>query len=148
MRIIKKILFLSVIGLVGLGGYYFGARATKPQPHPQIAIPVVSNGLDSLYTFEILGERYDILFEKERVLFQVFESTGKNSFLPFTLTKIDFPKLFEQGSAKSSFHTVTVVSENDKPMIEVANNYHDHGGFTPAYTLIIDPTSGKATVKE
>jgi len=148
MRIIKKILFLSVIGLVGLGGYYFGATATKPQPQAQVSIPVVSNGLDSLFTFEISGERYDILFEKERVLFQVFESTGKNGFIPFTFTNREYPKLFEQGSAQSSFHTVTVVSANNKPMIEVANNYHDHGGFTPAYTLIIDPTSGKATVKE
>lgn len=141
-----RLLFVFLLVLVSVTSFYVGARATNTQVLEDT--PVVESGLDSLFTFEISGERYDILFEKERVLFQVFESTGKNSFIPFTLTKIDFPKLFEQGSAKSSFHTVTVVSENDKPMIEVANNYHDHGGFTPAYTLVIDPTNGKATVKE
>jgi hypothetical protein len=146
MRIIKKLLLVFFILLIGIAGFYFGARTTQTQG--KIASPIISNGLDSLYTFEILGERYDILFEKERILFQVFESTGKNGFIPFTFTNHDYPKLFEQGSANSSFHTVTIVSANNKPMIEVANNYHDHGGFTPAYTLIIDPTSGKATVKE
>ncbi len=146
MRVIKwtTTLFISIALL--FAGFYLGVIVTRNPA--RVATLVVDSGLDSLFTFEILGERYDILFEKERVLFQVFETSGKNDFIAFTFTKNDYPKLFEQGSAKSSFYTATVVGDKRKPMIEVANNYSDHGGFSPAYTLIVDPTSGKATVKE
>lgn len=141
-----RLLFVFLLIIVSITSFYMGARATNTQVLEDK--PVVYSGLDSLFTFEILGERYDILLEKERVLFQVFETSGKNDFIAFTLTKSDYPKLFEQGIAKSSFHTVTVISENTKPMIEVANNQPDHGGFTPTYTIIVDPTNGKVNVKE
>lgn len=132
--------------IVSVTSFYMGARTANTQVLEDK--PVVNGGLDSLFTFEILGERYDILFEKERVLFQVFETSGKNDFISFTLTKNEYPKLFEQGIAKASFHTVVVVSEDTKPMIEVANNQPDHGSYSPTYTLVVDPTNGKVTVKE
>lgn len=147
MRVLRKtiLVFTSIALLVG--GFCLGVIASR-SIRAKLIFPAVINDLGSLFTFKILGERYDILFENERVLFQVFESSGKNGFIPFTITKADYPKLFEQGSAESSFFNAIVVNEDSKPLIEVSNNYHDHGSFSPAYTLVVDPKTGTATVKE
>lgn len=102
--------------------------------------------LNSLYVFEIRGNRYEVLIEPERIFFQPFEGT---SDLPsLTLTKEEYPKLFEQGVAKASFHSVILVGEGKNTLLEVSNNQPDHGSYSPTLTVLVDPHTAKVTVKQ
>lgn len=59
----------------------------------------------------------------------------------FTIKKADYPELFKQGVANSSF--ISVVSSEDKSEIIISNNQPDHGSYSIVYKLIFNPVTKK-----
>lgn len=128
----KKLLIFLVISII-IGFSVYTQKIPK-EKSLDTAI-VLSTGKGELY----------ILVTPEQVHFEPFEHVT-SPYKGFSLSKTQYPKLFEQGLANMSFITAEVVEDNEnETLIKVSNNQPDHGGYLPTYELMVNPLNGEVT---
>lgn len=99
--------------------------------------------LDTVVNIEASQGTISALITQEKIFIQPFE-TVTGSYEHFSITKEDYPELFKQGIANSSFISVELYEDHKtkKEMLMIVNNQPDHGGYSPVYRLVTDPVSG------
>ena len=110
-------------------------------PHNSLTIENKTEGLkplSSLITLDIPESRLDILVGQEAIIFQPFE-VASSPYESFSISKSDYPKMFEQGVANFSFITVQLFQKDNNYFVLLSNNQPSHGGFVPEYKLTVDP---------
>lgn len=110
----------------------------SPSPQPRI---------ESMTTFDIEGESYDIYITPERMLFQPF-GDGASRFVSFAITREAYPKLFGTALHQEYFINVRVLKDKKQSLIEVTNNRHNHGGYDVTCRVVVNPVNGEVTVLE
>ena len=129
---------LLVALIIGLVGFYAGQFLTREKNTNDI------NPLDSLITLETDHGKLEILISANQVYLQPFEAAEDNRIKAITLTREQYPKLFRQGVAKSSFITAKIeLGGEDGQRIVISNNQPDHGGYSQTYQLTINLVSGQ-----
>lgn len=108
-------------------------------------LDTVINEVNPLYYQSIFDSpkgKLQVQFHNEWVTVRPYPNESDTPFFKsFDLHKTDYPKLFQQGVANSSFLSAELDTKNYK--LNVFNNEPDHGYFSPSYQLIIDLRLGK-----
>lgn len=140
----KKTLLGILVLFVCIGfGYYL--RGFIPASTKQVETVSPDSRLDSMITLSASqGPLYIVIF-KDEVSFGPFESPYKS----FSISKKDYPDLFKQGVANSSFISAEVSkdSKTGNSLVVLSNNQPDHGGYSSTYQLIINPLNGEVVKK-
>lgn len=71
----------------------------------------------------------------DSVWFDPFENVCSDN--SFSIERAQYPNLFKQGVANSSFISVEKTNDEDLTLI-LSNNQPDHGGYLPVYQLSIN----------
>jgi len=135
---------LALVGTLCLAtGFLLGKSQSKAES------PIIINEArqqDNMYLFEIPQGRYDVLVLKDEIWFNEF-SNIINELGHFTINREQYPELFKQGVANSSFISVQLI-ENTKyePKIEISNNQPDHGSYAATYRLTFNPVTKEVVI--
>jgi len=108
----------------------------------------VDERLDSLIVLDTPKGILDIIIRKDEIWFEPFLKQNSDNFFSVIIDKAHYPKLFNQGMANYSFISARIVEDEKvgKIAVEVSNNQPDHGSYSRAYRLVVNPLTG--TVKE
>ncbi len=135
-KVIFGILILFIGALLGFG---------VAKSHFAIDTNLISNTqLDTLISLDTNQGILDILVLNDEIYIEPFENVTV-PFSSFSISRNEYPKMFEQGTANSSFISATVKKgqKDEKMLVVISNNQHDHAGYLPTYELTIDPIEGK-----
>lgn len=148
----KKILKAIFLGIALLLVISF-VRNNRIRPTPQTIISEVKDSikaivpedekkLDGLFVFETpKGDPYDVYVTKDTVSLNEFNNIV-NELGHIILSKEEYPILFQQGIANSSFISVKQLNlKSGQFKIEVSNNQPDHGSYSSTYSLVVDPVT-------
>lgn len=83
-----------------------------------------------------------VVVNPESIWFNPFETPACDSKPGLTIEKDQYPSLFKQGVADSSFISVEKDTNADSTLI-ISNNQPDHGSYSPAYQLGINVKTGE-----
>lgn len=100
----------------------------------------------STLTIMRLTEDCDLYYiiNSDSIWFDEFEKDCKS--YNFSIYKDQYPKLFKQGIANSSF--ISVEKDRDQDTTLTISNYQpNHGGYTPVYQLTVDLNTLKISEK-
>lgn len=147
-----RLLLLIVLTIVLIFIYFPITRPPILSYAPQkIYLPPVSPSpqprIESMTTFDIDGEQYDIYITPERMLFQPF-GDGASRFTSFAITREAYPKLFGTALYQEYFINVRVLKDKKSSLVEITNNRHNHGGYDVTYKVVVNPITGEVSVLE
>lgn len=129
--------YLLVALAMGIVGFYGGQLFTRGKTTD------INKPLDSLITLETNKGKLEVLISSDQVYLQPFEAAEDNQMKAITITREQYPRLFKQGAADSSFITAKIEpGSGDSQQITISNNQPNHGGYSPTYHLTVDPLSG------
>lgn len=100
--------------------------------------------LDSMINLDTSQGELSILVTQDQIMFEPLEKAS-SKFKQFSLSREEYPRLFEQGVAKASWLTARAYEENDKVFVIVSNKQPSHGGGETVFELLIDPLTEDVT---
>lgn len=145
---LKNINIVIIVLILILIGYFVGKYQNKNivllknevKTEKPIEIIPEEKRLDNIYVFQTSKGVYDVVVNSDDIWFNEF-SNIVNELGHFTITKSQYPDLFKQGVANSSY--ILVVLSKDKSKILISNNEPYHGGLSATYRLIFDIVTKK-----
>jgi hypothetical protein len=138
---VKKVfIYLLILSFGFVSGFFISKHYADKIPQA----PVLETRLDTLIPLDTPQGILDIVVFKDSISFEPFENAA-SPYMSFSISKKDYPKLFEEGVANSSFISANVINDKatGKTLVVVSDNQPDHGAYSPTYQLTVDPLEGK-----
>jgi len=134
--LIKKfkdvVLIILLISVAFLGFNYIQSQTHKTEKVSSIEKP-----LSTLTIVKLTANcNLYVVINPDSIWFDSFENMCSTNS-PFSIEKAQYPDLFKQGVANSSFISIEKTNEADLTLI-VSNNQPDHGGYSPVYQLMVN----------
>lgn len=136
MKRIKGFLLIATLCSLTIGAVVLYRQNKKGN------ISETEKRLDSMFILDTLKGEYSVMVTEDEIWLNEFTNIV-NEMGHFTITKSDYPELYRQGVANSSF--ISVVTSEDKSKIVISNNQPDHGAYSFKYKLIFDPITKEIT---